>query len=194
MPCDRIIVMRHAQKPRHKPHPRAGVREDGTPEPESLSVEGWQRAGALAAVFAGRPDHLAELGLARPDVVFASGHENRETKEGSSAVKTGSHSRRPVETVTPIVRRLGLTTVSAHLRGEEAAMVEDAKSRDGTVLICWQHEQIPAIGALIVGKPGIVPTQWADECYADLWVFSRAGQGFDFRSVSLPLIEPGEAL
>jgi hypothetical protein len=189
MPTDRIIVMRHAQKPRHKPEPRAGVREDGTPDPESLSVEGWQRAGALAAVFAGEREHLADLGLARPDYVFASGHDSSVMKEGSDRVKTGSHSRRPVETITPLVRRLGLTAVTDHLRGEEAKLVEDAKSRGGTVLICWQHEQIPVIGELIAGKAGVAPAHWADDCYSDVWIFTRGEDGWGFRSLALPLIE-----
>ena len=52
MPADQIIVVRHAQKPTRKPKHK-GIREDGTADPESLTVRGWQHAGALAAVFAG---------------------------------------------------------------------------------------------------------------------------------------------
>lgn len=189
MPSDCIIVMRHAQKPEQKPTEQTGVREDGAPDAKSLSVQGWQRAGALAALFSGRKDHLEALGLKRPDVIFASGHDARKIEEGSAEVKIGSHSRRPVETVTPMARRLGLTPVTDHLRSEEAKLVADVKKRDGVGLICWQHEQIPAIGELILGRPGIVPTQWAEDCYSDIWIFTRDKQEWSFRALSLPLIE-----
>ena len=43
-----------------------GVALDGTSDPESLTVRGWQRAGALVGFFTTQPNR-------RPSVVFAAG-------------------------------------------------------------------------------------------------------------------------
>src|SRR3954447_10367767 len=82
MPADQIIVIRHAQKPTHKPK-HVGIREDGTADPESLTVRGWQHAGALAAVFAGPGLGKADALVARPDVILPPGRKKR--RHGSMA-------------------------------------------------------------------------------------------------------------
>lgn len=189
MTADCIMVMRHAQKPRDKP-PESGVREDGAADPESLSVEGWQRAGALAALFGGPAAHLTILGLVRPDRVFASGRGTGKsnTRDGR---KVGSHSRRPEQTVTPLARRLGRPAITRYLRGEEESLIADIMREAGAALICWQHEEIPRIGELIMGAPGRTPSEWPEDCYSNLWIFSRRAGGWDFRLLSLPLIEAG---
>ena len=62
-------------KPKHR-----GVREDGTNDAESLTVRGWQHAGALAAVFAGPGAHPVEAHLERPDFIFAAGVGKKRVK------------------------------------------------------------------------------------------------------------------
>ena len=57
-----------------------------------------------------------------------------------------------LQTVTRLAEALKLTPVTTHTKGEEQALVADAIGRPGTVLICWQHEDIAAIGNLIVGN------------------------------------------
>jgi hypothetical protein len=49
MTTDRIMFIRHAEKPRVDVAIR--LEADGTADPESLTVRGWQRAGALARFF-----------------------------------------------------------------------------------------------------------------------------------------------
>lgn len=100
---------------------------------------------------------------------------------GGKAVKVGSHSQRPIQTVTPMAAALGLTPVTAHTKGEERALVADALNWDGVVLICWQHENIPAIGNLIVGNSTTVPQNWPEDCYDLIWVFDRTGVSWGFR-------------
>ena len=156
MPADQIIVIRHAQKPTHKPK-RIGIREDGTADPESLTVRGWQHAGALAAVFAGPGSGAADALVALPDVIFAAGAGKKTAWIGDKEVAVGSHSRRPLQTVSPLAEALKLTPVTTHTKGEEQALVDDALGRPGTVLICWQHQNIAAIGNLIVGNNTTVP-------------------------------------
>ena len=90
MPADQIIVIRHAQMPTRNPMHK-GIREDGTVDPESLTVRGWQHAGALAAVFAGPGSGAADALVARPDVIF---RRRRGKKEGTDRWQ-GRGSRQP---------------------------------------------------------------------------------------------------
>lgn len=186
MPADQVIVIRHAEKPTARPK-RHGVREDGTSDKESLTVRGWQHAGSLAAVFAAGAAAPREGDLGRPDHILAAGIGKKRVKAPDGKTNTvGSHSRRPLETVTPMAARLGLTPVTDHSRGEEAALVKDALSREGVVLICWQHEDIPTIGNLIMGGPGKVPARWPDDRYDLVWIFERKGKGWAFRQLYHP--------
>ena len=183
MPADQIIVIRHAQKPTHKPK-HIGIREDGTADPESLTVRGWQHAGALAAVFAGPGSGKADALVARPDVIFAASAGKKKARIDGKEVEVGSHSRRPLQTVTRLAEALKLTPVTTHTKGEEQALVADALGRPGTVLICWQHENIAAIGNLIVGNNTTVPQSWPEDRYDLIYVFDRAGDAWSFRQFS----------
>jgi len=49
MPAQKIMIIRHAEKPEH--HGPRGVDENGNEDKESLTVRGWQRAGALVQFF-----------------------------------------------------------------------------------------------------------------------------------------------
>lgn len=180
MPPDRIIVIRHARKPTHKPK-QIGIRQDGTADPESLTVRGWQHAGALAAIFAGTDPGGARGFVARPDIIFAAGADKKKVWIGGKHVEVGSHSRRPIQTVTPLAEALKLAPVTTHTKGEEQALVDDALGRSGTVLICWQHQDIAKIGNLIVGNDTTVPQSWPEDRYDLVYVFDRSGDGWSFR-------------
>lgn len=180
MPANQIIVIRHAQKPTHAPK-HIGILEDGTADPESLTVHGWQHAGALAAVLGARASGAEDPRTPRPDVIFAAGVGKKKVRIAGKEVEVGSHSKRPLQTIAPLARALGLEPVTDHTKGEEAALVADARGRDGTVLICWQHENIAAIGNLIVGNDTTVPQIWPDDRYDLIYVFDRDGDGWSFR-------------
>jgi hypothetical protein len=92
-----VIIIRHAQKPTSHPK-HLGVREDGTSDPESLTVRGWLHAGALAAVFGGPGAHPVEAHLERPNFIFAAGSGKKQVIINDKSVTVGSHSRRPLET------------------------------------------------------------------------------------------------
>lgn len=189
MSASHIFLLRHAQKPRHHLN-EGGVGEDGRPDPESLSVIGWRHAGAIGLLFAMAESVLHPLGLARPDVLFVSPPEKRTEGSGHDARELGSHSRRPLQTMSSLARRLGLTPVTSCLRGEEPRLVADALSRTGTVLICWQHEELPAIGRLIAGDHAGIPDTWPEETYDRVWRFTPDRKGWGFADLGLPTAEP----
>lgn len=192
MPADQVIVIRHAEKPTAKPK-RHGVAEDGTPDKESLTVRGWRHAGSLAAVFSGEGAHPDGARIGRPEHIFASAIGKKRVKAADGrTITVGSHSRRPLQTVTEMAARLGLTPVTLHARGEEAALVADALARQGTVLICWQHEDIPAIGRAIAGADAGVPDAWPGDRYDLVWIFDRKGRRWTFRQLAHPRLAGAE--
>jgi hypothetical protein len=130
----KIMIIRHAEKPSSVlPYvPPYGVTDTGDQDPESLTTQGWQRAGALACFFDPAYGPLQNSHLVRPQFLYASKQKN---------LKHGS--RRPYETIKPLADKLGLEININFMKGEEEKMVEDALQKSGTVLICWQHENIP---------------------------------------------------
>lgn len=180
MPPDQIIIIRHAQKPTKKPK-QDGIREDGRPDPELLTVRGWQHAGALASVFSVAGKEPIDGRMRRPDVIFAAGEGKKKEAIGGKTVTIGSHSRRPVETITPMAKQLELTPDTTFTKGEEELLVKHVLARSGTVLICWQHQDIPNIGNLIIGNDTTVPQTWPENRYDLIWVFDRTGTGWNFR-------------
>ena len=142
------MVIRHAEKP-DRISGAVGVREDGRHDADSLTIRGWQRAGALVTLF-GASGAPAKSGLAAPNCVFAS-----------SPGVSGS-SERPEETVSVLVAKLrennpSLVTVFSHEKGSELAMVGDVMKRTGVVLISWQHEFIPGIASIVLRNGSSCP-------------------------------------
>jgi hypothetical protein len=151
-----ILIIRHAEKPPKKegdPDFGLGVTERGQVDDHSLAVRGWQRAGAWARLFApgdGGRDYPS------PGVVFAA-------DPGKVSTDVDSISKRPLQTVQPLCRRLNLSPNTKFGVGDEPALVAEAIELTGTVLIAWEHKKIgkaiiPAI--LGVPPPPGVPAEW----------------------------------
>ena len=68
MPEQTILIIRHAEKP--EPGGDSGVDSTGAPDPRSLTVRGWQRAGAWAELFV--PALGQKSALPTPTTLFAS--------------------------------------------------------------------------------------------------------------------------
>jgi hypothetical protein len=176
----KIMLIRHAEKPDGKDAPY-GVTPDGVQDAESLTVRGWQRAGALAVLFAPAQGALQNPGLARPDVLFASG------------VAKHSKSERPEETLIPLSQKLGGAMNRAFDKNQLAALVDAVCATPGTVLICWQHEDIPAIANLILGNQTSVPQQWPADRFDVVWVLDLDDANGLYRFSQVPQrVLPGD--
>jgi hypothetical protein len=159
----KIMLLRHAEKPPGSPPPH-GVTEEGKYEDESLTVRGWQRAGALAALLA-TPDGVPrDPLLAEPRFIFASTPSRR------------NGSRRSLETVTPLAERLCLRVNVSYARDDYEEMLEEVFTCRGVVLISWQHDIIPKIANHILGDQTTAPQEWDTERYDLTWVFDRDPQ------------------
>ena len=154
----KIMVIRHAEKPASSGTPY-GVKPDGKNDPESLIVDGWQRAGALACFFAPAYGPLQNPELAKPQFLYASG------------IGHHSHSERPQETITPLSAKLNLKIDTGYLKDDYSSMVKNALSCDGVVLICWEHQDIPKIANQILGNSTTAPQKWPGDRFDVVWVF-----------------------
>ncbi len=129
-----------------------GIKEDGTQSSHSLIPQGWERAGALIGFFAS-PNRSE---IATPTHIYAA-PPDKEADSPTAADIDKSH--RPVQTVTPLSRKLQLPLDTRFTVGEEAAMAADIKSRAGVVLVSWEHKHIPLIAGVFNSN---VPDKWPD--------------------------------
>lgn len=170
-PPAQIYVIRHGEKPADPPTPTAapsapfGVDSNGNQNIHSLLPRGWQRSGALGLLFApasGPP----QAGLHTPTMLFSPDY--------GSPAKTQAH--RTYQTIQAVSGRLELPINSPFVEGQEpalaAAVVADYS---GVVLICWEHQHIPAIAAALPTVSGTqVPAAWPGDRFDVIWSFTRA--------------------
>jgi hypothetical protein len=132
------------------------IRHGEKPEDESdvhLSSKGYQRAGALSALF-----NANHNGGAYPpiDAVFATAYSKK--------------SHRPVLTIKPLAAVLGLDINDAFADKQCVALaaalaVENFAGK--VVLICWHHGEIPELaGALNATE---VPSKWPENRFDLIW-------------------------
>jgi hypothetical protein len=168
----KIMIIRHAEKPAESGEP-FGVTAAGDQDVESLTIEGWQRSGGLACLFAPGRGPLQAPELATPDFLFAS------------ESKSGGGSNRPFETITPLASKLGLTPTT-HKKTSLDKVAAGAMSCGGTALISWQHEDIPAIANVIVGNETTVPQNWPGHRFDLIWVFDLSVSSGSYSFTQVP--------
>jgi hypothetical protein len=187
-PPTKIMIVRHAEKPDAKEQPPFGVSASGEQDWESLITQGWQRAGALVVLFDPGRGPLQDPRLVVPTRIYAS---NPTTAQGVSVDSDGTHdgskSRRPLETITPLATKLGLTPDLSFTKGEEKKLAENVLTRSEAVLIAWLHQDIPKIVEHLVKSSATtnpIPQGWPGHRFDLVWVLtppasSAAPWGFD---------------
>jgi hypothetical protein len=146
-----IILIRHAEKP-------------SDPENPHLSHAGVKRAGQLVSFITTDPA-MARFGL--PVAVFAT----QATKHDNG--------QRTQETVAPLARTLKLPVQTPYLAKDYAALAKLILATPAyagkTVLICWNHEEIPPLAAALGVTPE--PPKWKGSVFDQVYVISyRDGQ------------------
>lgn len=179
-----IYVIRHAEKPDENHPDRAprGVDESGEPSAESLTPRGWQRAGALVGFFAGSGGRTTAVPGPAPTALLAPDY----------AKDAGQH--RAEETLAPLGRMLGLDVESPASKGEEDELVAGVMGMDGHVLVCWEHHRIAdivaALGkAAVLGDLPPLATDWPDDVFDQVLVFTRDGEGYAASCVPQRLLD-----
>ena len=151
-----IMIIRHAEKPPESPAapPPFGVTPDGAQDDRSLSVRGWQRAGALVSFFV--PSRPVPSSIKAPQFIYAVKVDGDDEKPRDAAgIRIGTKGKRTQQTIAPIAEKLGaaVTLNFAFDKGDEVAMITSAMACPGAVLICWVHENIPRIANQIPVSP-----------------------------------------
>ncbi len=138
-----------------------------------LNARGEDRAEALLKLF--------PAVFPAPDFIFAT--------------KATANSNRPVETVMPLAKALGLT-VQAKFANDEAPLLArelltNTSYAGKTLLICWHKGKIPALAAAL-GAEGKLP-EWTDQHYDRIWRLEYAPSGsVGFANLPQHLL-PGDA-
>jgi hypothetical protein len=166
----KIMIIRHAEKPTQNPLTN-GVDINGDQNKDSLIPQGWQRAGALATLFAPSRGPLQHPNLATPKFIYAT--KSPDPEEGN----------RPEQTVTPLVAKLQKQVGKSEAllepnfnfkKGKEKELVESALGCDGVVLISWPHGRIPYLAKQISLSPKSkhpIPTKWPGNRFDVVLVF-----------------------
>jgi hypothetical protein len=175
--ASKIMLIRHAEKPPDDPPPH-GITAKGNHDKESLTVVGWQRAGALAVLFAPSVGPFQSVAIATPRTIYAM------------MVAKHSPSERPQETVSALIAKLGgsVTANFDFAKGQEKEVAASALACNGVVLICWEHHNIPLIAKrfpISPNNPSPVPAEWPDDRYDVIWVFDldTTASGYCFAQV-----------
>jgi hypothetical protein len=171
---EQIYIVRHGEKPadppppaRHQPPPVPGppfgVDFEGNQDIHSLLPRGWQRSGALAVLFAPAAGRLRP-GIQTPGALFSPSYGNPE--------KTQSH--RTYETIYGLSQRSGVPINSPVQEGQEPDLAQTVlRSHAAVVLICWEHQHIPALAAALPTVPGTqIPSPWPGDRFDIVWSFT----------------------
>jgi hypothetical protein len=172
-----IMLIRHAEKPLHPSGSPHGINPDGEHDPHSLTVTGWIRTGALVELFApSRGEPPTEL--RRPDTIYGSAH-------------SGGHSRRSVQTVSPLAARVGLQVVQRYAAGDEVHLAKEISTRPGATLVVWHHEDICKIAHNLGQVQPTPPPSWPHDRFDMIWTFTPDGHGWHFTQIP-QLLLPGD--
>jgi hypothetical protein len=163
-PPQQIYLIRHGEKPADPPDPGPpfGVDVDGNQNAHSLLPRGWQRSGALAALFdpaVGAP----RAPLQTPTALYCPSY--------GDPTKTQVH--RTFQTIQGLSERLGVSIQSLVPEGQEPDLADAIlASGDQVVLICWEHHHIPLLAQAIPAADATIPTKWPGDRFDVIWTFT----------------------
>jgi hypothetical protein len=160
-----IFITRHGEKPSDKsPPPPFGVDVDGNQDDHSLIPLGWQRAGALATLFAPFGGVLRS-GVLTPGQLISPDY--------GSPKKTAEH--RTYQTILPLSQLITIAVENPYAEGSEQQLGEMvAAVRSGVTLICWEHTAIPTIAnnILPIAAGTAIPQTWPGDRFDVVWSFT----------------------
>lgn len=164
-----IMFIRHAEKPDKA---EKGVTPDGEHDEHSLSVRGWTRAGALAAMFANTDEPLAP-----PARIIAT------------APSHSYKSKREHDTALPTANRLGVTIDSQPIPDNYSRLVDDLTHSDEPALIVWHHGSIPSfVHAFPLSNDDQVPESWPEDRFDLIWILEPDSSTYRWREYEQALL------
>jgi hypothetical protein len=172
----KILLIRHAEKP-VPDLGIGGVDEQGAADKRSLSVRGWQRAGALVRFFAPLHDAFAHRLIERPDALFAASPRSR--------------SLRPVQTLGDLSLHLKLPIRQEFdSQEDERALIDAMNNGAGVALVSWRNDAMAMLARLLVDDAEAIPA-WDKARFDLVWVLARTRGRWSFDQVP-QLLLPGD--
>jgi hypothetical protein len=166
-----IYVIRHGEKPADPPpgkhaqpsSPPFGVDVDGNQNAHSLLPRGWQRSRALTVLFDPTIGAL-QAGLRTPTALHSPSYADPD--------KTQNH--RTYQTIQALSERLDVCIQSPVPEGQEPALAAAVLASGGdVVLICWEHQHIPALAQAIPALDATtIPSAWPGDRFDVIWTFT----------------------
>jgi hypothetical protein len=180
------FLIRHAEKPVViNGTTYNGMDVTGTPNPDRLIPQRWQRAGGLANLFD------TAVGTMRTDLAVP-GHLY--SPAYSDPAKTVNH--RPYDTILPLSLRHGLTINNTYQEGQEAQLATAIVANDaGISLVAWEHDHIPDTANIPLVTGAVVRTVRPGDRFDIIWCFTLAADdGVAYHVAALPeLLLSGDA-
>ena len=155
-----VMFARHGEKPGDSGPPH-GINDRGETDKHSLSVRGWTRAGALAALLAHAPMG-SHPHLVRPERILATAptHEAR--------------SRREMDTAAPLGSRVRVDVEGVHGHGSEDAARQDILGQSRNTFVVWHHGSLGHfVNGFPIANPEDVPSVWPDDRFDMIWILRR---------------------
>jgi broad specificity phosphatase PhoE len=88
------------------------------------------------------------------------------------AASNSAASKRPLQTLQPLARAIGLKINDNFGGGDYEELAEEILSRSRyaarTILICWRHESIPHLARKLLATD--VPSRWRSNDFVSVWV------------------------
>lgn len=168
-----IMVIRHAEK---ADRGSGGVLQSGEDNRNSLSVRGWQRAGALVALFAPGQRQSLDSRLPQPAVLISEFADAPGSEE--------KHSKREEQTLGPLAEKLGITPDFSFGKGQEAEAAAAARRSPGPVLIAWEHKNLIKLASALTADP--LPERWPKERYDLVLLFRLRPDGTGYSCEQIP--------
>jgi hypothetical protein len=173
-----VLIIRHGEK--------TGEKGDF-----HLSRRGQERADVLHGLFENskeRPEPFPS-----PDFIFAASNDNS--------------SYRPVETVTPLAKRLKLTIhdkfdsklpnadssnkTPAGTIGLRDELFGNSKYAAKTILVSWRHKSLPALAKAL--KAADAPATWEDKVFDRVWQIEYDDKGMATFRDRPQMLLPGDS-
>ena len=155
-----VMFARHGEKPGESGAPH-GINAQGESDRHSLSVRGWTRAGALAALLAHAPMG-SHPHVVRPQRILATA-PTQETK-----------SRREIDTAVPVGQRLGVPVEELHGLGDVDAARRSILADGRHTFVVWHHGSMAEfVRGFPIGNAEDVPHRWPEDRFDLIWVLRR---------------------
>lgn len=178
LPKPTVMFIRHAEKPDHSQH---GVTRAGEHDEHSLSVQGWTRAGALAALFS-HVSGTTHHNLVQPERIIATSPSHN------------YKSKREHDTALPTAERLNVHIESHTVPDDYQALVDDITKDGKSTLIVWHHGTMPDfVRSFPIANMDAVPQSWPVDSFDLVWVLRPDGDRWTFSEVAQDLLVGDES-